>query len=203
MFYYLYLFSDFYDQSIVGWEVYEEESADYASSLIKRICLKQGRLTTEPLVLHSDNGSPMKGATMLATLYQLGITPSNSRPRVSNDNPYAESLFKTLKYRPDYQPKGFETLEKAREWVSLFVKWYNHDHHHSGLNFLTPYQRRSGSSDKILSKRKEVYEAAKAEHPERWNGRATRDWSLPDTVYLNPDKVHEQSEEADDQMAVS
>lgn len=203
MFYYLYLFSDLYDRSIIGWEVYEEESADYASSLIKRICLKQGRLTTEPLVLHSDNGSPMKGATMLATLYQLGITPSNSRPRVSNDNPYAESLFKTLKYRPNYQPKGFETLEKAREWVSLFVKWYNHDHHHSGLNFLTPYQRRSGLSDKILSKRKEVYEAAKAEHPERWNGRATRDWSLPDTVYLNPDKVHEQSEEADDQMAVS
>ena len=145
----------------------------------------------------------MKGATMLATLYQLGITPSNSRPRVSNDNPYAESLFKTLKYRPDYQPKGFETLEKAREWVSLFVKWYNHDHHHSGLNFLTPYQRRNGLSDKILSKRKEVYEAAKAEHPERWNGRATRDWSLPDTVYLNPDKVHEQSEGTDEQMAVS
>lgn len=108
-----------------------------------------------------------------------------------------------MKYRPNYQPKGFETLEKAREWVSLFVKWYNHDHHHSGLNFLTPYQRRNGLSDKILSKRKEVYEAAKAEHPERWNGRATRDWSLPDTVYLNPDKVHEQSEEADDQMAVS
>lgn len=116
---------------------------------------------------------------------------------------YVESLFKTLKYRPNYQPKGFETLEEAREWVSLFVKWYNHDHHHSGLNFLTPYQRRSGLSDKILSKRKEVYEAAKAEHPERWNGRATRDWSLPDTVYLNPDKVHEQSERADEQMAVS
>ena len=152
MFYYLYLFSDLYDRSIVGWEVYEEESADYASSLIKRICLKQGRLTTEPLVLHSDNGSPMKGATMLATLYQLGITPSNSRPRVSNDNPYAESLFKTLKYRPNYQPKGFETLEKAREWVSLFVKWYNHDHHHSGLNFLTPYRRRSGSSDCYFEK---------------------------------------------------
>ena len=112
MFYYLHLFSDLYDRSIVGWEVYEEESADYASSLIKRICLKQGRLTTEPLVLHSDNGSPMKGATMLATLYQLGITPSNSRPRVSNDNPYAESLFKTLKYHPNYQPKGFETLEE-------------------------------------------------------------------------------------------
>ena len=88
----LYLFSDLYDRSIVGWEVYEEESADLASSLIKRICLKQGRLTTEPLILHSDNGSPMKGATMLATLYQLGIPPSNSRQRVSNDNPCGKSF---------------------------------------------------------------------------------------------------------------
>jgi putative transposase len=186
MFYYLYLFSDLFDRNIVGWEVYEEESAELASELIRRITLKQGRLTTDPLVLHSDNGSPMKGATMLATLYQLGITPSNSRPRVSNDNPYSESLFKTLKYRPNYQPKGFATLEEARNWVSLFVKWYNHDHHHSGLKFLTPSQRRSGAGDKILANRHDVYEAAKAAHPERWNGRSTRDWSLPDTVYLNP-----------------
>ena len=203
MFYYLYLFSDLYDRSIVGWEVYEEESAEHASELIKRITLKQGRLTTQPLVLHSDNGSPMKGATMLATLYQLGITPSNSRPRVSNDNPYAESLFKTLKYRPNYQPKGFETLEEARNWVSLFVKWYNHDHHHSGLKFLTPYQRRSGLSEQILEKRHAVYENAKAAHPERWNGRATRDWTLPDTVYLNPEKAVEETNAADKQEAAA
>lgn len=203
MFYYLYLFSDLYDRSIVGWEIYEEESADNASELIRRICLKQGRLTTDPLVLHSDNGSPMKGATMLATLYQLGITPSNSRPRVSNDNPYAESLFKTLKYRPNYQPKGFASLEEAREWVSLFVKWYNHDHHHSGLKFLTPYQRRSGLSEQILAKRHAVYEAAKAEHPERWNGRATRDWTLPDVVYLNPEKVVEETRIDIDQEAAA
>lgn len=203
MFYYLYLFTDLYDRSIVGWEVYEEESAELASDLIKRITLKQGRLTTEPLVLHSDNGSPMKGATMLATLYQLGITPSNSRPRVSNDNPYAESLFKTLKYRPNYQPKGFSTLEEARNWVSLFVKWYNHDHHHSGMKFLTPYQRRSGASEKILENRRLVYEAAKAAHPERWNGRATRDWSLPDTVYLNPEKELEETKIANESESVA
>ena len=125
----------------------------------------------------------MKGATMLATLYQLGITPSKSRPRVSNDNPYAESLFKTLKYRPDYQPKGFATLQETREWVSLFVQWYNYEHHHSGLKFLTPDQRRSGKSQEILEKRHQVYEAAKEKYPERWNGRATRDWSLPDIVF--------------------
>lgn len=190
----MYLFSGLYDLSIVGWEVYEEESAELASELIKRITLKQGRLTTQPIVLHSDNGSPMKGATMLATLYQLGIIPSNSRPRVSNDNnPYAESLFKTLKYRPNYQPKGFATLEEARSWVSLFVKWYNHDHHHSGMKFLTPYQRRSGTSEQILENRHAVYEAAKAAHPERGNGRATRDWTLSDTVYLNPEKELEET----------
>lgn len=203
MFYYLYLFSDLYDRSIVGWEVYEEESAELASELIKRITLKQGRLTTQPLVLHSDNGSPMKGATMLATLYQLGITPSNSRPRVSNDNPYAESLFKTLKYRPNYQPKGFATLEEARSWVSLFVKWYNHDHHHSGLKFLTPYQRRSGTSEQILENRHAVYEAAKAAHPERWNGRATRDWTLPGTVYLNPEKELEETKVTEEPEAAA
>ena len=188
LYYYLYLFSDLYDRSIVGWEIYNEESAEHASYLIKRITFSQGRLTTDPLVLHSDNGSPMKGATMLATLYQLGITPSNSRPRVSNDNPYAESLFKTLKYRPDYQPKGFATIEEARDWVELFVNWYNYEHHHSGLNFLTPDQRRSGKGEDILKKRHEVYEIAKSEHPERWHGRNTRDWALPDTVFLNPDR---------------
>lgn len=189
MYYYLYLFSDLYDRDIVGWEVYEEESADHASGLIRRITLAQGRLSTQPLVLHSDNGSPMKGATMLATLYQLGITPSNSRPRVSNDNPYAESLFKTLKYRPNYQPKGFASLKEAREWVAGFVHWYNYEHHHSSLKFMTPAQRRSGEGAKILAKRHAVYELAKAAHPERWKGRATRNWSLEEAVYLNPEKA--------------
>lgn len=193
MFYYLYLFSDLFDRSIVGWEVYGEESAEHASEMIKQICVKQGRLTTQPLVLHSDNGSPMKGATMLATLYQLGITPSNSRPRVSNDNPYAESLFKTLKYRPNYQPNGFSTLEEARNWAGSFVSWYNNDHHHSGLNFLTPLQRRSGKGKEILRQRHEVYEAAKAAHPERWNGRKTRNWNISDVVYLNPEKELEKT----------
>jgi putative transposase len=186
-YYYLYLFSDLFDRSIVGWEVYEEESADYASEVIQRISLAQGRLSTMPLVLHSDNGSPMKGATMLATLYQLGITPSRSRPRVSNDNPYAEALFKTLKYRPNFQPKGFTSLEDAREWVQLFVNWYNHEHHHSGLCFLTPEQRRSEKSQEILENRRKVYEEAKAAHPERWNGRQIRDWSLKPRAYLNPE----------------
>ena len=93
---------------------------------------------------------------MLETLYALGITPSNSRPRVSNDNPYSESLFKTLKYRPNYQPKGFETLEDARDWCKIFVNWYRYEHHHSGIKFLTPAERHEGKSEEILNNRHKV-----------------------------------------------
>ena len=194
VFFYLYLIIDLFSRDIVGWEVWEEESAEHASVLIRRTCLGQGRLTTMPLVLHSDNGSPMKGATMLETLYALGITPSNSRPRVSNDNPYSESLFKTLKYRPNYQPKGFESLKEAREWCSIFVHWYRYEHHHSGIKFLTPADRHAGKSEEILAKRVKVYESAKAAHPERWNGRDTRNWNNIEEVYLNPDKKYEVTE---------
>ena len=202
LFYYLYLIIDIFSRDIVGWEVWEEESAEHASELIKRACLAQKRLTTMPLVLHSDNGSPMKGATMLETLYALGITPSNSRPRVSNDNPYSESLFKTLKYRPNYQPKGFRSLEEARAWCSIFVHWYRHEHHHSGIKFLTPAERHAGKSNEILANRAKVYEAAKAAHPERWNGRSTRNWSNIEEVYLNPDKKYEETvADADNQEA--
>lgn len=196
VFYYLYLISDLFSRDIVGWEVWAEESAEHASELIKRTTLSQHILSTDPLVLHSDNGSPMKGATMLATLYQLGITPSNSRPRVSNDNPYAESLFKTLKYRPNYQPNGFASLGEARLWCSNFVNWYRFEHHHSGIKFLTPAQRHNGEGNAIMENRNLVYEAAKAAHPERWNGRATRDWSLPEKVYLNPEQKIEETVEA-------
>ena len=191
IFYYLYLIIDLFSRDIVGWEVWEEESAEHASELIRQTCIAQGRLTTSPLVLHSDNGSPMRGATMLETLYALGITPSHSRPRVSNDNPYSESMFKTLKYRPNYQPKGFQSLEAAREWCRDFVKWYRNEHHHSGIQFVTPSQRHTGKDREILQKRHEVYEAAKAASPERWNGRATRDWSYIDIVELNPDRDYD------------
>ena len=199
-FYYLYLFTDLFSRDVVGWEVWEEEDATHASELITKISMKQGRKTVDPLILHSDNGSPMKGATMLETLYKLGITPSNSRPRVSNDNPYAESVFKTLKYRPNYQPKGFASLEEAREWVAGFVRWYRYEHHHSGIKFLTPAEVHSGKAQELLDKRHDLYEKAKEQHPERWNGRSTRDWTLPDEVYLNPAQVSEKPEN-DEQAA--
>lgn len=188
LFFYLYLVLDLFSRKIVGWEVWEEESAQQASRLMRRTVLsEQCVLRQQPLILHSDNGSPMKGATLLETLYSLGITPSRSRPRVSNDNPYAESIFRTCKYRPEYPEHGFKDRTEAREWVQRFVRWYNLEHRHSGLNFLTPSQRHTGQADDVLAKRKRVYEAAKALHPGRWSG-ATRDWSLDEEVWLNPEK---------------
>ena len=185
---------DIFSRKIVGHEVWEEESAKNASILIKRTLLREGIYgREEPLVLHSDNGSPMKGATMLETLYQLGITPSRSRPRVSNDNPYSESMFKTLKYRSNYQPKGFKGLEEARAWVERFVSWYNNEHRHSGIKFLTANQRHEGKALAILENRAFVYEQAKAAHPERWSGK-TRNWELREEVWLNPVKEKEVKE---------
>lgn len=195
-YYYLYLFSDLYSRKIVGWEVWESETAEHASELIKRIYREEKMyVKKEPLVLHSDNGSPMKGATMLETLYTLGIIPSRSRPRVSNDNPYAESIFKTLKYVPNYQPEGFGTLMEARLWVKRFVDWYNNEHRHSGINYVTPSERHEGKDKEILKNRKALYEKAKAEHPERWSGK-TRAWEFNETEWLNPRQEKEKSKEA-------
>ena len=200
--YYLYMISDIFSRKIIAWEVWKEESAEHASELIRRSYIAEKlALNEHPLVLHSDNGSPMKGATMLETLYALGIMPSNSRPRVSNDNAYAESLFKTVKYRPDYQPKGFATLDEARQWVHQFVEWYNNEHHHSGINFLTPAQRHSVDHGlDVLEKRKVTYELAKAAHPERWS-KQTRDWSIEATVFLNPDKVEKEKEVKEEKVS--
>ena len=113
---------------------------------------------------------------------------------MSNDNPYAESIFKTLKYRPNYQPKGFASLGEAREWCAGFVKWYRFEHHHSGICFLPPSEVHAGNAGEILRKRHSVYEAAKAAHPERWNGRETRKWELQEEVWLNPVQESEKSD---------
>lgn len=135
----------------------------------------------------------MKGATLLETLYKLGITPSRSRPRVSNDNPYAEAVFRTCKYRPSYPANGFVALDKACQWVLEFVNWYNYEHKHSGIKFLTPAQRHNGDDQRVLENRRRVYELAKKRNPERWS-RSTRDWSLPDEVWLNPERTTQEPE---------
>lgn len=186
IYYYLYLMLDLYSRKVVGWEIHEEESSELAAQLLHRAYLREG-IAGVPLVLHSDNGSPMKGASMLDTLYRLGVVRSHSRPRVSNDNAYAESIFRTCKYRPGYPYKGFANLDDSRGWVLKFVHWYNHEHKHSGLKFMTPHQRHSGQTVQVMDNRKAVYEAARATNPERWS-QDIRNWDLPEKVWLNPEK---------------
>jgi len=154
-YYYWYMMMDVYSRKIVAHEVHPHEGMQEASRLLLRGRLAEG-CPLQPLVLHSDNGAAMKGSTMLATMQQLGVVASFSRPRVSNDNAYAESLFRTCKYRPGYPRKPFASLEAARQWVQGFVQWYNHAHKHSGLKFVTPQQRHQGVADEILARRKEV-----------------------------------------------
>ena len=192
-FYRLYILIDIFSRLITGWEVHLEESSQHAATLIDKACLKH-RVPKGQLVLHSDNGSPMKGATMLATLQRLGIMPSFSRPSVSDDNPYSESLFKTLKYTPAYPSKPFADITQARQWVQQFVTWYNTEHCHSGIQFVTPEQRHTGEDKVILAQRSSVYEVAKAARPERWKNRSTRNWQPVETVWLNPSKASEELE---------
>jgi putative transposase len=191
-FFYLYLPVDIFSRMIVHWEVHEVESADLAAEMIKTACTKES-IARHQISLHSDNGGPMKGATMLATLQKLGIMPSFSRPSVSDDNPISESLFKTLKYCQMFPRKPFESIEDARAWVQKFVLWYNEHHLHSGINFVTPSSRHHGHDFEILEARKAVYEQAKMEKPERWS-REIRNWNRIDVVCLNP-KDKEEVEE--------
>jgi len=182
-FFYLYLILDLYSRKIVAWQVHERECAEYAAALATEACFLEGIAGDAVLVLHADNGGPMKGATMLATLQWLGVVPSFSRPRVSDDNPFPEALFRTLKYRPDYPERAFADIEEARAWVEQFVRWYNHEHQHSGIRFVTPHQRHSGQELEILQRRHAVYQEARRRHPERWSG-ATRNWTPADAVEL-------------------
>ncbi len=188
-FYYLYMFEDIYSRKIVGYEVHEQECGIKAAELIQRTMLREQCFNT-PLILHSDNGAPMKSFTMKAKLEELGVTPSLSRPSVSNDNPYSEALFRTLKYRPDWQAKGFASLEEAQDWVESFVQWYNKEHKHSKINYVTPQERHEERDNLVLMKRKEVLKSAKAEHPSRWSG-DVRNCEPAGDVMLNPDNEND------------
>lgn len=186
IFFYLYVFIDLFSRKIVGWQVYECEHGEYASALLRDICQREG-IAPHQIALHSDNGSVMKGTNMLAMMQKLKIIPSFSRPSVSDDNPYSEAWFRTAKYAPRY-PGRFDTLYDAREYFERFVQWYNEEHCHSGIEFVTPAQRHRSEDKVILSKRKQVYERAKAQYPQRWNGRDTRKWQYVSEVLLNPEK---------------
>ena len=186
MFFKGYLFMDIFSRKIVGARVHFEESSELAALLFKDICREEA-IPPGTLVLHSDNGSPMRGASLTATLAQLGVASSYSRPSVSNDNAYSESLFKTLKYAPEYPRHGFYDLMEAQAWLDRFVRWYNDEHRHSGIQYVTPSQRHRGEDRAILCKRRKVYADARRKNPHRWSGK-TRNWDYIDTVFLNPRK---------------
>jgi putative transposase len=183
VFYFLYLVVDVYSRKIVGWTVHEEESQDFAADMIDT-AIRREDVPEDTLVLHADNGGPMKGSTMLATLQRLGIIASFSRPSVSDDNAFIEALFRTMKYRPGYPRKPFDSIEAARGWVEDFVAWYNGEHLHSGIRYVTPNDRHAGRDVAILAKRRQLYATAKKRTPRRWTG-DTRNWTPVGPVPLN------------------
>lgn len=186
--FYLYLILDLYSRKIVGWEVHAADHADHAAHLVRRTALAEGiaALGTKP-VLHGDNGSTLKATTVLAMLHWLGVKPSYSRPRVSDDNAYAEALFRTAKYRPEFPANGFPDLDAARAWAAEFVRWYNIEHRHSGIRYVSPAQRHAGEDQAILAARHDLYQQARERHPARWSG-GTRNWSPITEVALNPER---------------
>ena len=186
--FYLYLILDLYSRKVVGFEVQDTDSADHAAHLARRTALAEGvhAMPVRP-VLHGDNGATLKATTVLAMLHWLGIQSSYSRPRVSDDNAFAEALFRTAKYRPEFPGKGFADLEAARAWAVGFVHWYNHEHRHSGIRYVTPAQRHSGQDGHMLAERHALYQAARERNPRRWS-RQTRDWTPIGAVTLNPER---------------
>jgi transposase InsO family protein len=183
----LYLVLDVWSRRIVGWKIHERESDELAAEMIRDIC-DDAKVDPNGLVLHSDNGKPMRGNTMVTTLQWLGIVPSFSRPHVSDDNPYSEALFRTLKHGPAYPRLPFADIEVARQWVARFVAWYNGEHRHSAIRFVTPDERHFGREDRILAQRHALYERARRTKPERWS-RASRDWTPINSVVLNPERT--------------
>jgi putative transposase len=192
LFFYLYMIVDVWSRKIIAAQVFAEESMDHSAMLLAHACMIHG-VQPEELVLHSDNGGPMKGATMLATLHKLGVIPSFSRPSVSNDNPYSESLFRTMKYRPEYPSKPFESIDQAQSWVDGFTFWYNTRHLHSSIRFVTPDDRHYGREEHILNNRRKVYEKARSRNPNRWL-KQIRNWNPVYRVCLNPEKKDEVSQ---------
>ena len=186
--FHLYLILDLYSRKIVGFEVHDSDDAVHAAHLAKRTALAEGihAMANKP-VLHGDNGATLKATTVLAMLHWLGVKPSYSRPRVSDDNAFVESLFRTAKYRPEFPERGFAHLQAARQWAADFVHWYNHEHRHSGIRYVTPAQRHDGLDRAILATRHELYTRARENNPRRWSG-GTRDWSHIKAVTLNPER---------------
>jgi putative transposase len=181
--YKLYTVLDIFSRYVVGWMIAEEESSDLAKQLIAETVCKQG-IQADQLTLHADNGSPMTGKPLSQLLVDLGIIKSHSRPHTSDDNPFSEAQFKTMKYRPDY-PNRFDSIEAAREWARAFFAWYNHDHYHSGLNLMTPASVHYGEAVAVQAQRQQVMFEAFEAYPERFRGGLPTVKAAPIAVYIN------------------
>ena len=183
-YFYLYVILDVFSRYTVGWMVASRESATLAKKLIRETCAKQG-IPREQLTLHADRGSSMKSKAVALLLADLGVTKTHSRPHVSNDNPFSESQFKTLKYRPEF-PQRFGSLQDARSFCRPFFDWYNTEHRHAGIAFMTPENVHYGRATQILETRSAALDAAFAAHPERFKGKRPVPESLPEAVWINP-----------------
>jgi putative transposase len=180
----LYVLLDIYSRYVVGWLLAEQESAALAEVLVKESCHKQG-IARGQLTLHADNGGPMRAKSLALLLSDLGVTASHSRPHTSDDNPFSEAQFKTLKYRPDY-PDRFGSLEDARAWARHFFAWYNEEHYHISLNLLTLASVHYGQATLIQQQRQTVLSAAYATHPERFSQGVPLVAGPPPAVWINP-----------------
>lgn len=185
-FFYLYMVTDIFSRRIVAARVYAAENDEHAAELFAEVQERE-QLAPGQTTLHSDNGGAMKGATLKATLERLGVLTSYSRPSVSDDNPYIESLFGTMKTRVGYPKKPFANIEEAQAWVDRFVRWYNEEHRHSALNWVTPLARHTGAEHRLLRVRERTYRKARQRHPERWSG-GIRNCDPAPAVILNPAK---------------
>jgi putative transposase len=183
MYYYLYVILDIFSRYVVGWMIAARETAQLAEELITATCVKE-QIARDHLRLHADRGSPMKSKTVAQLLIDLGVAKSHSRPYTPNDNPYSESQFKTLKYRPDY-PGRFDSLDAARAWAQPFFHWYNHEHHHTGLGLMTPAMVHHGLADAVYAHRQRVLQAAYEAHPERFVRGVPIPPQLPKEVWIN------------------
>jgi len=188
-YYYLYVMLDIFSRYVVGWLLAERETSALAELLIREACAKQ-QIQAAQLTIHADRGGPMIAKPVALLMSDLGVTKSHSRPHVSNDNPFSEAQFKTLKYRPDY-PERFGSLPDARTWAQAFFPWYNDEHHHSGLGYMTPKAIHYGEAMQLWVKRQAALELACAAHPERFVKGAPVPPALPTTVWINPPKLAE------------
>jgi len=183
-YYYLYVILDVFSRAVVGWLIAEREDAELAEALIAETCAKEG-IMPQQLTIHADRGSAMTSKVVAQLLCDLGVAKTHSRPHVSNDNPYSEAQFKTLKYRPSY-PDRFGSLADARQWARAFFDWYNHEHRHSGIGLLTPATVHQHQAPRQLAARQLVLDVAYAAHPERFvRGRPVPP-VLPTAVWINP-----------------